>query len=112
MKIFEQTEIKADPSQRLVQYEFKERFLCFCSMICILYNKKHNLANIFLLLLKEKKIMELYMTVCDFDTEYSALKNFLEYDSTLHKSKYIKKYLNAQNGVTAKKSKKRSAKKK
>jgi len=108
MRIFEHIEIKSDPSQRIVQYEFKERFLCFCSLICILYNKKHNLANIFLLLLKEKKIMELYMLVCDFDTEYAALKNFLEYDSTLHKSKYIKKYLNAKNGITAKKRKKKA----
>ena len=39
------------------------------------------------------------MSLCDFDSEYTALKVFLEYDSTLHKSKYIKKYLNSLNKV-------------
>ena len=94
---FEYSDITADPSSRLKEEEFREGFLCFCSLMCIIHNKKLNLANIFLLLLKNEKIMRLYMSICEFDNEYSALKTFLEYDSTLHKSKYIKKYLNSLN---------------
>ena len=58
--------------------------------------------------------MDLYKRLCEFDTDYGALKCFLEYDSALHKSKYIKKYLNARNGTTksAKKKPKKTTKKK
>ena len=113
MRIFEPGEIKSDPSSRICEYEYKESFLCFCSLICIIHNKKLNLANIFLLLLKDDEIMILYKRLCDFDNDYGALRCFLAYDSTLHKSKYIKKYLNARNGTTSTGTakKKRAAKK-
>lgn len=94
---YEYTDITSDPSSRLCDQEHRQYFLCFCSLMCILHNKKLNLANIFLLLLKNKKIMALYMNICEFDNVYSALKSFLEYDGTLYKSKYIKKYLNSIN---------------
>ena len=83
------------PISKIEQQEFKTLFLNFCSLVSILNNKKINLANIFLLLLKEKKILELYMTVCEFDHKFEGLKYFLEYDSSIYKSKYIKKYLNS-----------------
>lgn len=104
---FEYSDVKSDPSSRLREEEFRHEFLCFCSLMCIIHNKKLNLANIFLLLLKNPKIMRLYMSVCEFDDQYSALKTFLEYDSTLHKSKYIKKYLNSINKVYKKGSRKK-----
>ena len=83
------------PISKIEDQEIRDLFIKFCALISILNNKKLNLANIFLLLLKEKKVLELYMTVCEFDTEFEGLKYFLEYDSSLHKSKYIKKYLNS-----------------
>ena len=111
MRFYEHEDIKADPSARICETELKVAFLCFCSLMCIIHNKKLNLANIFLLLLKEPKAMGLYRLICEFDNDYAALKSFLEYDVTLHKSKYIKKYLNAKNGTT-KKVKKKPKKKK
>ena len=104
---FEYSDVKADPSSRLKEEEFRQDFLCFCSLMCIIHNKKLNLANIFLLLLKNKKIMKLFMSMCEFDSEYDALKTFLEYDTTLHKSKYIKKYRNTINKVYKKTSKRK-----
>ena len=80
-------------------------------MLCVLHNKKLNLANIFLLILKEDKIKKLYMNMCDFDSEYEALKSFLNHDSTLHKSKYIKKYLNTEYPKQQKKKRDRLRKK-
>ena len=109
---FEYCDIKADPSSRLKEEEFRQGFVCFCSLMCVVHNKKLNLANIFLLLLKNQKIMNLYMSICEFDSEYSALKSFLEYDSTLHKSKYIKKYLNSLNKSYKTSAKKRAGRKK
>ena len=83
------------PMSRIEDAESKTLFINFCTLINILSNKKVNLANIFLLLLKEKKILELYLKVCEFDHEFEGLKYFLEYDSSIHKSKYVKKYLNS-----------------
>jgi len=85
-----------DPSEKICGDEFRQLFLNFCTLMCLLHNKKLNLANIFLLLLKDSRIKRLYMRMCDFDTDFEALKSFLETDSTLHKSKYIKKYLNSR----------------
>lgn len=99
--MYDQPSINPDPRAQITNQEFRYLFIQFCSLVCILYHKKLNLANIFLLVLKEDRIKKLYMSICDFDCEYEALKCFLEYDSTLHKSKYIKKYLNS----TAKKRK-------
>ena len=83
------------PISKIEDEESKNLFIIFCSLVSILNNKKINLANIFLLLLKAKKVLELYMRVCEFDTEFEGLKYFLEYDNSIHKSKYIKKYLNS-----------------
>ena len=85
-----------DPANNIVDLEQKNNFLKFCTLVCIIHNKKLNLANIFLLILQEKQIKKLYMAMCDFDTEMEALKSFFDFDSTLHKSKYIKKYLNSR----------------
>ena len=104
---FEYSDVKPDPRSRLKEEEFRHEFLCFCSLMCTVHNKKLNLANVFLLLLKNKRIMNLYMSMCEFDSEYIALKTFLEYDSTLHKSKYIKKYLNSINKTYKKGAKKK-----
>ena len=87
---------KFDPSAKICEREFRTLFLRFCALVCILHNKKLNLANIFLLILKEKKIKRLYKAVCEFECDYEAYRAFLGFDGSLHKSKYIKKYLNAR----------------
>ena len=74
--------------------ETTDNLLRYCSLVCILHNKKLNLANIFILTLKNKFLRGVYKQLCDLDNDYTALQTFLEYDVTLHKSKYIKKYLN------------------
>ena len=86
---------EVDPTFNIKDEEFKTEFIRFCSLICLLHNKKLNLANIFLFVLKESTGMKLYKACCDFDTDFEAVKCFLQYDGSLYKSKYIKKYLNA-----------------
>jgi len=83
-----------DPVTNLYNKEAEHIFYSFCAFVCILHNKKLNLANIFLIVLKTPPIREVYKTLCDHDNDYDALKMFFRYDQTLHKSKYIKKYLN------------------
>ena len=49
---------KYDPSLAICSSEFKILFLNFCSLMCVINNKKLNLANIFLFLLKDKDISD------------------------------------------------------
>ncbi len=95
--------IEQVPSARISDKEINSLFIKFCTLTCILYNKKLNLANIFLLILKEEKISALYKSIFEFDTDFEGIKFFLDYDSSLHKSKYIKKYLNARDKKSGKK---------
>ncbi len=78
----------------------KHMFLSFCSFVCICHNKKLNIANIFILLLKDPSLKELFIKLGNFDSEYEALKFILYYDTTLYKSKYIKKFLNSRKDYT------------
>lgn len=86
-----------DPVERAYRREYGHSFLSFCTLVCMLKNKKLNLANIFLIMLQEPKIRTIFKNMCDIDNDYDALKKFLEYDVTLHKSKYIKNFLDSSN---------------
>jgi len=70
-------------------------FRSFCSFVCIVFNKKYNLANILLLYLQNKNIKNLFKAILDIESDVLAVKIFLEFDPSLCKSKYIMKYLNS-----------------
>ena len=90
--------IKSNDPVELAYYdEYSHSFLSFCSFVCLLKNKKLNLPNIFLIMLQEDNIRAIFKELCDIDSDYSALKKFLEYDASLHKSKYIKNFLESNN---------------
>lgn len=82
-----------DPVSKVDMKEQEIYFRRFCAFMCVLHNKKLNLANIFLLLLKNEDIRTLFKSMCDFDNDYDCLKYFLQRDPTLYKSKYIKNYI-------------------
>ena len=97
MKTIINTLRNSDPVHNLYETEYTHYFLCFCTLVCLLNNKKLNLANIFLCMLKDKDIRDIFKGLCDISSDYKALKKFLQYDPTLYKSKYIKNYLEANN---------------
>ena len=84
-----------DPVRRMYDSEFDDCFVKFCSFVCIVNNKKINLANIFILILKDKRYRDVYKMLSDIDSDYDILLKFLQYDSSLYKSKYISNYLNS-----------------
>lgn len=87
------TVAKTDPLHNAYENEYAHIFLSFCSYVCIIKNKKMNLPNIFLCMMKEPELRELFKQLCDVETDYDVFKCFLDYDSTLHRSKYIRNYL-------------------
>lgn len=82
-----------DPVEVAYENEYMHIFLSFCSYVCIIKNKKLNLPNIFLCMLKEPQLREMFKMLCDVETDYDVLKCFLDHDPTLHRSKYIRNYL-------------------
>ena len=55
-------------------------FLTLCSFISICENRKVNLANVFLLVLKEDRYRELFKQSLLLDSNYDLVKLFLQHD--------------------------------
>ena len=86
------------------ELEYKENthlFRVFCSLMCLLKNKKFNTANILLLYLQNEKVRNFFKDLLSIDTDFDAIKIFLDFDPALYKSKYIMKYLNNTKGKSA-----------
>lgn len=78
-------------------------FLCFCSLMCLINGKKLNLPNIFLLLLNNDAYKALLKHMLTIDNDFDLFKFFIDYESSISKSKYISKYLNSNQGIRIKK---------
>lgn len=74
--------------------ETEHIFKSLCSLLCIVYNKKLNLANILLLYLQNNDIRDLFKHSLSISSDFEAVRVFLDFDSCLYKSKYIMKFLN------------------
>ena len=88
-----------NPRAGLYEKEFQVAFVKVCSLICILKNKKLNMPNIFIEILKNDNIRCIYKHLCDFDNDYEAIIKLIEYEPNVSKSKYIKKFLNNKKTV-------------
>jgi len=81
------------PYTILEKKDIVHKFLTLCSLVSICENKKINFANVFLLVLKEKRYRELFKESLLLDNNFELVKTFLQHDPYLYKSKYITKYL-------------------
>ena len=84
-----------DPLEQLTEYKQTHLFLSFCTFVTLTNTKKLNLANVFIQLLKNKTLRELFKEYCDLKNDFTAIKFFLQFDSCLYKSKYVMKFLNS-----------------
>jgi hypothetical protein len=82
-------------SSAILEYELNHLFLSFCTFITLTHTKKLNLANIFLLLLQDKELRSFFKIYCDIPSDFAVVQTFLKFDPSLHKSKYIMKFLNS-----------------
>ena len=78
----------------LIEYEQDHLFLAFCSFVTLIHAKKLNLANVFLMVLQNKSLRDLFKHYCDASSDFAVVQAFLSFDPSLHKSKYVMKYLN------------------
>tara|TARA_Y100000401_G_scaffold112328_2_gene111616 strand:+ start:55 stop:330 length:276 start_codon:yes stop_codon:yes gene_type:complete len=82
-----------NPYLYLEKKDRTHKFLSLCSFISICENKKINLANVFLTILKEKKYRNLFKETLHLESNFELVKLFLSHDPYLYKSKYITKFL-------------------
>ena len=82
-----------NPYTTLEKKDIVHKFLSLCSFVSICENKKLNLANVFLLVLKNKKYRDLFKEILIIESNYDLVKLFLQHDPYLYKSKYITKFL-------------------
>ena len=82
-----------NPYTILEKKDIVHTFLTLCSFISISENRKINLANVFLLVLKEERYRQLFKESLLLDSNFELVKIFLQHDPCLYKSKYITKYL-------------------
>jgi hypothetical protein len=85
------------PTQNIEQAEFAHAFYSFCTLVSLLNGKKMNYPTVFLRILESAKIRELYMEHIHEDSEFEAIRKFIEMEPSITKSKYITKYLNKLN---------------
>ena len=84
---------ETDPGRKQYNEELEHVFYSFCSFVCILNNKKLNIANIFIKTLEEPELFELFMNIGDHRTKYDLARSFFTIEPALQKSKYIKRYI-------------------
>ena len=82
-----------NPYTTLEKKDIVHKFLSLCSFVSVCENKKLNLANVFLLVLKNKKYRDLFKEILIIESNYDLVKLFLQHDPYLYKSKYITKFL-------------------
>jgi hypothetical protein len=87
------------PSSSLAERETEHLLLCFCTYCGLLKGKKLSLQNVFVLVLRERRIRNLLKDLLSVDSNFELVKMFLDFDPTIAESKYITKYLNSHKDV-------------
>jgi hypothetical protein len=82
------------PLDELEYLEYHDMILNFCSYVCILKNKKMNFPSIFVTVIEDATLMQIYVDFCGFDDDREAVLEFLKFDESIVKSKFLKKVIN------------------
>jgi len=86
-----------NPYEELRDEEFYRLVLDFCTFVCLVKNKKMNFPSIFVEILRDNDILDVYVKYCGCEDKREAILEFMKIDETIIRSKYVKKYIN-QNG--------------
>lgn len=87
----------SNPVDNIYSIEQEHFLRCFCSYMTILYGKRLNLPNVFLLLLQNPNYRAIFKMLVGAETDYEIFEMFIKFEPSLSKSKYISKYLNANS---------------
>ena len=86
-----------DPSHNLIEEESTHIFLSFCTFVMNHKGKKLSVQNVFVQTLQDEKLKNVAKMMLSLDSDYELVKVFLDFDSSIAKSKYVTKFINSQN---------------
>jgi len=87
------------PYESLQTDEYNHIFYSFCTYVSLCYDKKMNFATVFLKLLENKGLRDVFISLIDEDNEFNAIKKFIQTEPSISKSKYVTKFLNKFSGL-------------
>lgn len=67
-----------EPAYTLFQKEFYHNLLVFGSLCTILLSKKLTIANIIILLLEDKKFLDLFLSISDYESKEQIMRMIAE----------------------------------
>lgn len=88
---------ESSPLEKIEREEYGNILVKFCAFVCILKNKKMNFPSIFVHILSEPEYFEAYKKVCGFDNNVEAVREFLAFDESIVKSKFLRRVINKEN---------------
>lgn len=86
------------PLDELELSEYNELVIKFCVLVCLIKNKKMNYPSIFVTIISDDDLMDLYVEFCGFSSKREAVLQFLRFDESIIKSKFLKKVINNGTG--------------
>lgn len=92
-----------DPSNDIIDDESSHLFLCYCSFVNNLKGKKLSIQNIFVATLQEEKLKNILKMILTLETDQELVRVFLDFDSSIAKSKYVSKWVRTVNSQKKKK---------
>lgn len=78
--------------------EFEKSFYSFCTFVALMHDKKMNFATVFLKILENKALRDIFISIIEEENEFTAIKKYIETEPSVAKSKYVTKFLNKFNG--------------
>lgn len=86
--------VEKSPLEELESREYYDMILTFCTYVCMIKNKKMNYPSIFVTVIEDDTLLDAYIEFCGFDEEREAILEFMKFDESIIKSKFIKKVIN------------------
>ena len=87
------------PYEGMQEREFNKSFYSFCTFVSLMYDKKMNFATVFLKILENKALRDIFVNIIEEESEFTAIKKYIETEPSVTKSKYVTKFLNKFNGL-------------
>jgi hypothetical protein len=86
------------PYQDIQTAEFEKSFYSFCTFVALLHDKKMNFATVFLKILDNKALRDIFISIIEEENDFTAIKKYIQTEPSVTKSKYVTKFLNKFDG--------------
>ena len=86
------------PYDKIQVDEYERSFYSFCTFVALLHDKKMNFATVFLKILENKALRDIFISIIEEENEFTAIKKYIKTEPSVTKSKYVTKFLNKFNG--------------